>query len=120
MRIEWETETETDTEREEERGLVWDEIWRERETLKRDILGLKYIRNFRSLALLAKVFTSLHCLAFKINIILFMVYLEGGLSFKIIYGLKYLKSILFILLFLEEIVFILFSIREFQSYLYLT
>ena len=72
----------------------------ERETLKRDILGLKYIRNFRSLALLAKVFTSLHCLAFKINIILFMVYLEGGLSFKIIYGLKYLKSILFILLFL--------------------
>ena len=90
----------------------------ERETVKRDILGLKYIRIFRSLALLAIFFTGLHCLAFKRNIILFMVYLEGGLSFKIIYGLKYLKSILFILLFLKEILFILFSMREFQSYLY--
>ena len=39
-----------------------------------------------------------------------------GLSFKIIYGLKYLKSILFVLLFFEEILFILFSMREYQSY----
>ena len=113
-------ERQRQTQRERKRE-AWSEMrYGERETLKRDILGLKYIRNFRSLALLAKVFTSLHCLAFKRNIILFMVYLEGGLSFKIIYGLKYLKSILFILLFLEEIVFILFSIRDFQSYLYLT
>ena len=62
---------------------AWSEMrYGERETLKRDILGLKYIRNFRSLALLAKVFTSLHCLAFKRNIILFMVYLERGTIFQ--------------------------------------
>ena len=43
-----------------------------------------------------------------------------GLSFKIIYGLMYLKSVLFILSFYEEILFILFFfMREFPSYLYL-
>ena len=72
-----------DRQRERERKReAWSEMrYGEREkgweTLKRDILGLKYIRIFRSFALLAKNFTSLHCLAFKRNIILFMVYLEG-------------------------------------------
>ena len=44
------------TERERKRE-AWSEMrYGEREALKRDILGLKYIRIFRSLALLAKKF----------------------------------------------------------------
>ena len=68
-------ERQRQTQRERKRE-AWSEMrYGERETLKRDILVLKYIRNFRSLALLANFFSSLHCLAFKRNIILFMVYL---------------------------------------------